>query len=475
MFRCDYKKLCLAFNCFHDVQVDDMPEYGDYVLIELKDGRHTAGCWYPKDDEETVSGSFSRDSFDSVDVGEVSKWQPLNGYDLTGSLEKENINRIILGSDEDDPYIVEIRDFKSFKDGDFPKNKQFCLLILIDGTLAAGRWNKLGEDDGQFIYASALASHSMNKVWAWTPLSSDEIFEEEEEKERERLAEEELNKHPTADPEKFKYGTDINAYYEKALEKLREEYPWATLAQMKKKTPYVIVPRHGQYIFGKDCGTYMGQNVVREWIDGSTADEFVDFLREYTREKVKNSDPEVKFKYGTDIIVYFEKAYEKVKKDYRWFNKEMADNYCQYAIIEVDGEPEFARKFNNDKEFHVYDCESADGLLKNMEYEFQEAALKENPVVAEYAVPFGSVDANGWCLEKYIVYKLKSGDYKVFVQAGDRTAGGSREFFITPDCFEAKTYDEFLDRYLEIVPGSSFGLNKQDLAPDMELKKFFGY
>ena len=113
--------------------------------------------------------------------------------------------------------------------------------------------------------------------------------------------------------------------------------------------------------------------------------------------------------------------------------------------------------------------------MKNMEYEFQEAALKENPVVAEYAVPFGSVVANGWCLEKYIVYKLKSGDYKVFVQAGDRTAGGSREFFITPDCFEAKTYDEFLERYLEIVPGSSFGLNKQDLAPDMELKKFFGY
>ena len=52
--------------------------------------------------------------------------------------------------------------------------------------MAAGRWNKLGEDDGQFIYASALASHSMNKVWAWTPLSSDELFEEEEEKERER-------------------------------------------------------------------------------------------------------------------------------------------------------------------------------------------------------------------------------------------------------------------------------------------------
>ena len=113
--------------------------------------------------------------------------------------------------------------------------------------------------------------------------------------------------------------------------------------------------------------------------------------------------------------------------------------------------------------------------MKNIEYEYQEAALRGNPVVAEYAVPFESVDANGWWLEKYIIYKLKTGDYKVYVQAGDRTTGGGREFFITPDCFEAKTYEEFLDRYLEIVPGSSFGLKKEDLAPNEDLRKFFGY
>ena len=61
------------------------------------------------------------------------------------------------------------------------------------------------------------------------------------------------------------------------------------------------------------------------------------------------------------------------------------------------------------------------------------------------------------------------------VTAGDRTTGGSRDFFITPDCFEAKTYEEFLDRYLEIVPESSFGLGKKDILPDKELQKFLGY
>ena len=53
--------------------------------------------------------------------------------------------------------------------------------------------------------------------------------------------------------------------------------------------------------------------------------------------------------------------------------------------------------------------------------------------------------------------------------------GGSRDFFITPYCFEAKTYEEFLNRYLEIVPDYSFGLGKKELLPDNDLKRFLGY
>ncbi|MBQ4372395.1 MAG: hypothetical protein II803_08255, partial [Firmicutes bacterium] len=71
--------------------------------------------------------------------------------------------------------------------------------------------------------------------------------------------------------------------------------------------------------------------------------------------------------------------------------------------------------------------------------------------------------------------KLKSGDYKVSVTAGDRVTGGSRDFFITPYCFEAKSYEEFLDRYLEIVPDYSFGLGKKELLPDKDLQRFLGY
>ncbi|MCR5324046.1 MAG: hypothetical protein K6E85_12330 [Lachnospiraceae bacterium] len=477
MFKCDHKKLRLSFNEFHNFEIADRPEYGEFCLIELKDGRYTGGTWYPKDyPKKTMEGSFGRGTADSVDAAEVSKWHSLRRYDLTECLENESIEQINLGPEEEGNYTVIFKDFKSFEDQEFPMHEQYCLLILKSGELAAGRWNRWpGKDDGTFFYASALAGHGMDKVWAWTTLSPDDISAREEGREKERELEKELNKNPSADPEKFKYGTDIDVYYEKALEKLRKKYPWATLTQMKKNPAYLIVPRHGKYIFGRDDGIFMGERVVIEWRDGSTADEFIDFLCEYTEENVRNSNPEEKFKYGMDIKVYLEMAYENVKKQYRWFDKKMIGKSWNYDIKQVNGDWEFVKEYHDSSSFTVCDCGSAERFIEIVEYDYQDAALEANKVVAEYAVPFGHVDIQGWNLEKYVFYKLRTGDYKVYVQAGDRTTGGGREFFITPYCFEAKTYEEFLDRYLEIVPGESFGLLKKDLLSKKELKKFLGY
>jgi len=164
MYKCDSSKLKVSFNDFHEVDVKDMPEYGTYCLIELKDGRHTAGKWYPGESEgETVSGEFSRDSYDGVDVSEVAKWHFLRTYDLTECLENEKIRQINLGIEKEDTYSVQFSDFRLMND-ELPKSKQFCLLILNDGSLAAGRWNHSSDGKGYFIYASALASHSMKKV-----------------------------------------------------------------------------------------------------------------------------------------------------------------------------------------------------------------------------------------------------------------------------------------------------------------------
>ena len=477
MFNVNYKELTLSFNEFHDVSAKDMPQYGEYCLLELKTGAYTAGGWHSSGKGDTAAGFFLRGTADTVDSEEVARWHSLDRYDLSDILKDEEINWINLGPEEGGRN-VQFDGFKSLADGKAPKEEQFCLLIMKDGSLAAGRWNKWRRKaEGAFIYSSALASHSSEKVWAWTPLSSDDIFAAEVERENEKKREKKLNKNPVADPELFKYGTDINVYYEKALEKLREEFYWATLPMMKKEKPlWQIAPLHGKYVFGQISKNYYDDSdVVTPWTEGATADEFIDFLVGYTHDKVEHSNPEEKFKFGTDINVYLEKAFNNVKKDYRWLDRKMLGKTWQYDIRKVDGDLEFVRKCWNESEFSVYDVESAERFIESVEYDYQNEALRENKTVGSYAPSFGHIEIHGWNLERYVFYKLKSGDYKVSVTAGDRVTGGSREFFITPYCFEAKTYEEFLDRYLEIVPDYSFGLGKKELLPDKDLKKFLGY
>ncbi len=480
MFVVNHKDLRLSFNEFQEVSGGNMPEYGEYCLLELKNGDYTAGSWDPDDynEKNSTSGKFIRGTADSIDSEEVQRWHSLGRYDLTESLEEEGVNWINLGREDEDARNVQFEGFKSFSDRKYPKEEQFCLLIMKDGTLAAGRWNKWRrEAGGSFIYAPALASHGSDEVWAWTPLSTDRFFAIELEHEKEKKLEKKLNRNPVADPELFRYGTDIGVYYEKALEKLRREYSWATLTMMKKCTPvWQIAPLHGKYVFGQvEKSYYDDSDTVTPWKDGSTADEFVDFLCEYARDTVKNSNPEEKFRFGTDVNVYLEKAFEKVKKDYRWLDKKMLADSWQYDIRKVDGDFEFVRKYGKKDKYSVFDVESAERFIECVEYGYQSAALQANETVASYAPEFGHIELYGWNLERYVFYKLKSGDYKVSVTAGDRTTGGSRDFFITPYCFEAKTYEEFLDRYLEIVPGHSFGLGKEELLPDKDLKKFLGY
>ena len=126
----------------------------------------------------------------------------LKSYDLTECLEDENVRQINLGPEEDGVYSVKIGDFKPLKEGHLPESEQYCLLILTDGRLASGRWDQFPDGkEGLFIYASALASYSMDKVWAWTALSPDRISIEKEEEENERIREEELNRNPSTNPE----------------------------------------------------------------------------------------------------------------------------------------------------------------------------------------------------------------------------------------------------------------------------------
>ena len=130
-----------------------MPQYGEYCLLELKTGNYTTGGWYPSGNGRSA-GYFLRGTADTVDSGEVARWHSLDRYDLTESLEKEGVNWINIGREEEEgERNVQFEGFKSFTDRKKPKEKQICLLIMKDGSLAAGRWNKWRhEAGGAFIY-----------------------------------------------------------------------------------------------------------------------------------------------------------------------------------------------------------------------------------------------------------------------------------------------------------------------------------
>ena len=128
MFKVDYKKLTLSFNEFHEVSDKDMPEYGEYCLLELKNGDYTAGGWYPSGNGRTKAGHFTRGTADTVDSEEVARWHSLARYDLSELLCDEEIGWINLGHEEEGARNVQFEGFKSFSDRKKPKEEQFCLL-----------------------------------------------------------------------------------------------------------------------------------------------------------------------------------------------------------------------------------------------------------------------------------------------------------------------------------------------------------
>ena len=94
MFNVDHKDLTLSFNEFHDVSVNDMPQYGEYCLLELKTGAYTAGGWSPSGGRHVAAGQFIRGTAETVDIEEVARWHSLDRYDLTESLEDKETNWI---------------------------------------------------------------------------------------------------------------------------------------------------------------------------------------------------------------------------------------------------------------------------------------------------------------------------------------------------------------------------------------------
>ena len=183
------------------------------------------------------------------------------------------------------------------------------------------------------------------------------------------------------------------------------------------------------------------------------------------------------FPYGHNIDKYIEEAIDKLKYTYPWTTREMIEKHLKYTIEKVGNRYHYIEysKYANGEErredlgndynkfiSHVIDYSSF--YIEN-----------ENDVIETFKFDLpGGVESHGWYLEQYYFRKHEYGTYSAYVQAGNRSTGGSRSFFIPPSYFASKTYDEFLDKYCELVP-ANFGLTKQDLLKVKGLKEFLGY
>lgn len=185
-----------------------------------------------------------------------------------------------------------------------------------------------------------------------------------------------------------------------------------------------------------------------------------------------------KFPYGYNIDKYIEECCKRLKKDYFWFTKDMLDKRYKFTIEKEDNKYQYIRYYKDEyNEIRtVLDwIKSFDEFYSSYECSNEYSITKANPIKDVYKVPIKSgSDAHGWYLERYEFNSHELGGFSVFVQAGDRVTGGSRTFYIPQDFFNG-TYEEYIDKHCELIPPSHFGMGKEELLNDKNLKKFLGF
>ena len=183
-----------------------------------------------------------------------------------------------------------------------------------------------------------------------------------------------------------------------------------------------------------------------------------------------------KFPYGYNVNKYIDKAIEEMKYTYPWVNKEQFDKRYEYLIEKIDNRYQYVYKYHwqdSSIDKNILDVDGK-GFIEQIIMHQEDIVQEYNEIKEVFVVPGQSgKSVHDWHLENYEFRKHKLGGYSVFCQAGDRVTGGSRTFFIPPSYF-AGTYEEFLDKYIELVP-PSFGFTKEELSKIAELKKFLGY
>ena len=183
-----------------------------------------------------------------------------------------------------------------------------------------------------------------------------------------------------------------------------------------------------------------------------------------------------KFPYGYDVNAYIDKAFEQMKADFPWATREMIAEHTNLGIEKMDDEYQYV-SYHSQYDGTLkpspedIDCETfLRRLASGRDWELERA----NPVKETIDVPTANTCRGDWYLECYRIRKHELGGFSAYVTAGNRSAGGSRTFFIPASYFKLP-WEEFLDKYLDLVPPGSFYATRTDLETAPGLKEFLGY
>lgn len=183
-----------------------------------------------------------------------------------------------------------------------------------------------------------------------------------------------------------------------------------------------------------------------------------------------------KFPYGYDVNAYIDKAFELMKQDFSWATMDMIAEHTNYGIEKVGDDYEYVSYHSRyDGTLKPYpeniDCdEFIRRLVSGHDWELEHG----NPVKETFDVQATCRCSGDWNLEIYRIQKHKLGGYSAYIQAGNRSAGGSRTFFI-PSSYLQLPWEEFLDKYLDLVSPSSFYVTRADMDNTPGLKEFLDY
>ena len=183
-----------------------------------------------------------------------------------------------------------------------------------------------------------------------------------------------------------------------------------------------------------------------------------------------------KFTYGYDVNAYINEALNRLHECHAWATLEDFRDDHSYAIEKEGRKHVFVRYIKRDDGTSERNILEGDGeaFVKTIYYDNEWLIEIHNETTESFRLEGpGGVDIAGWTLERYEFRKHARGGISSWIQAGNRSTGGSREFFL-PDSFFEGTFDEFLEKYNDFVAGC-FSIPVRWAKETKGLKEFLGF